>query len=84
MLLLLYGMRRGEVLGLRWQDIDTDADLIRVRQQIQRIDTGLVFTTRTGRLVEPRNLVCSFVRICDTTRSAGYGARGAAHDSITV
>jgi integrase len=28
-------------------------------------DTGLVFTTRTGRPVEPRNLVRSFARICD-------------------
>lgn len=28
-------------------------------------DTGLVFTTRTGRPVEPRNLVRSFHRICD-------------------
>lgn len=27
--------------------------------------TGLVFTTRTGRPVEPRNLVRSFDRICD-------------------
>lgn len=28
-------------------------------------DTGLVFTTRTGRPVEPHNLVRSFTRICD-------------------
>jgi integrase len=28
-------------------------------------DTGLIFTTRTGRPVEPRNLVRSFARICD-------------------
>lgn len=109
-LLLLYGMRRGEVLGLRWSDID--GNLIHVRQQVQRIkgkliigpvktragkrdlpllgladealmirrgvqfldaerlgrawtDTGLVFTTRTGLLVEPRNLNRSFYRICD-------------------
>jgi integrase len=101
-LLLLYGMRRGEVLGLRWQDIDLHAGQLAVRQQIQRIrgslhtgpvktragsrdlpipnlaraalvirqhkqaadreafgrawqDTGLVFTTRSGRPVEPRN-----------------------------
>jgi len=27
-------------------------------------ETGLVFTTRTGRPVEPRNLVRSFRRIC--------------------
>lgn len=29
------------------------------------LDTGLVFTTKTGRPVEPRNLVRSFARICD-------------------
>jgi integrase len=31
------------------------------------IDTGLVFTTKTGRPVEPRNLVRSFMRICETS-----------------
>ena len=111
-LLILYGMRRGEVLGLRWQDIDLDAGKFRIRQQIQRIhgslrtgpvktragnrdlpipelarqallmrqerqaadraafgrawqDLGLVFTTRSGLPIEPRNLVRSFRRICD-------------------
>ena len=112
MLLLLYGLRRGEVLGLRWGDVDLDDGEIRIRQQIQRDqgraadrpgqdqqlaaatcrclplaadmlgirrqaqaadraelgrawqDNGLVFTTRTGRPVEPRNLVRSFHRIC--------------------
>jgi integrase len=111
-LLILYGLRRGEVLGLRWTDIDSDAGIIHVRQQIQRIrgeliigpvktnaghrnlplldlarqalklqaeqqatyradmgsawpQTDLIFTTRTGRPIEPRNLVRSFRRICD-------------------
>jgi integrase len=110
-LLLLYGLRRGEVLGLRWRDIDDHDGELRVRQQVQRIkgelrlypvktaagrgdlpllpiaqtvldlrrqaqaadraelgrawlDNGLVFTTKTGRPVEPRNLVRSFHRIC--------------------
>ena len=36
-LLLLYGMRRGEVLGRRWADVDFDAQMIHVRQQIQRV-----------------------------------------------
>lgn len=110
--LLVYGMRRGEVLGLRWTDVDHDASMIRVRQQLQRADgslrtgpvktragnrdlpivplarqalvarqqkqqadravfgrawqdSGLVFTTRSGLPVEPRNLVRSFRRICD-------------------
>jgi integrase len=112
-MLILYGLRRGEALGLRWEDIDFDAGTIQVRRQLQRIrgelllapvktragqrglpllglarqalqiqadqqaayradmgsawpETGLVFTTRTGRPVEPRNLVRSFRRICDT------------------
>lgn len=41
LLLLLYGMRRGEVLGLRWGDIDFHNDEIRVTQQLQRIDGHL-------------------------------------------
>lgn len=111
-LLILYGLRRGEALGLSWDDIDFDAGTIHIRQQLQRIrgelllapvktsagkrdlplldlarkaltlqaaqqaayqsdmgrawpQTGLVFTTRTGRPIEPRNFVRSFRRICD-------------------
>jgi integrase len=106
-LLLLYGLRRGEVLGLRWHDVDQADKEIRIRQQVLRVkdrlwigpvktaagrrdlpllqlasevlairlgaqaadraelgcawqDNGLVFTTRTGRPIEPRNLVRSF------------------------
>jgi integrase len=50
-LLLLYGMRRGEVLGLRWQDVDFDTKLIHVRQQIHRAGGELHFgpvKTRAG------------------------------------
>ena len=38
-LLLLYGLRRGEVLGLRWSDIH--GATIHVRQQVQRIQGQL-------------------------------------------
>jgi integrase len=42
LLLLVYGLRRGEVLGLRWSDIDFDVGVIRIRQQIQRIRGQLI------------------------------------------
>jgi integrase len=109
--LIFYGLRRGEALGVRWSDIEFDGGSIQIGQQLQRIggqlllapvktragqrglplldvvrqalklqaehqaayradmgsawpDTDLVFTTRTGRPVEPRNLVRSFRRLC--------------------
>lgn len=34
------GLRRGELLGLRWIDIDLEQKLLRVRQQVRRTDTG--------------------------------------------
>jgi integrase len=111
-LLIIYGLRRGEVLGLSCDDIDFDAGIIHVRQQILRVrgelqlgpvkthagqrtlplldlarqalaaqatrqagyrldmgrawpDNRLIFTTRTGRPIEPRNFARSFRRICD-------------------
>ncbi len=110
-LLMLYGLRRGEVLGLRWQDIDFDWGVIHIRQQLQRvrgvlyqapvktkagrrdlpllsfagnllilqrsaqqaayaarIGVGsadeLVFTSKSGRPIEPRNFSRSFIRLC--------------------
>lgn len=44
---LALGLRQGEALGLRWQDVDLDAGILRVRQQLQRVDTKLT-------LVEPK------------------------------
>lgn len=52
LLVALYGLRRGEVLGLRWEDIDTTASVIRIRQQVVRA-TGVIhigpLKTRAGR-----------------------------------
>ncbi|MGH8055604.1 MAG: tyrosine-type recombinase/integrase, partial [Stenotrophomonas sp.] len=41
------GLRRGEVLGLRWADVDLDARTLRVRGSLQRVNGQLV-------LVEPK------------------------------
>jgi integrase len=130
-LLLVYGLRRGEVLALRWRDIDDDDREIRVRQQIQRLngqlrvgplksaagrrdlpllpvvsdalarrrnaqaadrgllgqawqDNGLVFTTRTGRPIEPRNLVRSFRRICEHNRLRPIAVHHLRHTTATL
>jgi integrase len=44
---LAMGLRQGEALGLRWQDIDTTQGILLVRNQLQRIDGRLT-------LVEPK------------------------------
>lgn len=112
---LLYGLRRGEVLGLRWSDVDFDHGVLHVRQQLQhrggelfispvkteaserdlqlrptprsalleqrttqdalRAEAGeawqgfgeaeaLVFTTSSGKPIDPRNFARSFERTC--------------------
>jgi integrase len=42
------GMRQGEILGLRWSDVDFEAAVIRVAHALQRVDGRL-------RLVEPKS-----------------------------
>jgi integrase len=52
LLLFTYGMRRGEVLGLRYSDIDFENGKIYVRQQIDRINgriTASVLKTKKSR-----------------------------------
>ena len=39
------GMRRGEVLGLRWQDIDLEGMRLSVRQTLLSVEYDLVFST---------------------------------------
>ncbi|MFI7068672.1 site-specific integrase [Micromonospora sediminicola] len=115
MLILVLGLRRGEVLGLRWEDVDLAANELSVAYQLQRIrrqllhretkteasdatlplpavcttalhfrredqqrhqqhagrawqDSGLVFTTRLGTPIEPRNFHREFKTRC---RKAG-------------
>ncbi len=41
LILCLYGPRRGEVLGLRWSDVDWDHHVLHIRQQLVRQKGGL-------------------------------------------
>ncbi len=50
------GLRRGELLGLRWQDIDMDEATVHVRQTVQRVGGKLVVEgtkTRASEAVDP-------------------------------
>jgi integrase len=64
LLFLTYGMRRGEVLGLRWCDIDFNSGLIHVRQQINRIDGKL-----TARVLKTANS-CRTLPLVSNVRAA--------------
>jgi len=54
-LLLGLRLRRGEVLGLRWADLDWAASTIKVTQQVQLVGQQVVISTpkteRSGRLL---------------------------------
>jgi integrase len=42
------GLRRGELLGLRWTDVDLERGYVQVRQQLIRTRGGLTFTSPKG------------------------------------
>jgi integrase len=42
-LALATGMRQGELLALRWRDVDLDGSTLRVRATLQRTEAGFVF-----------------------------------------
>ena len=59
---LTMGLRQGEALGLRWQDVDLDVGCIRVNRQLQRVDGELQLVelkTKSSRrtLVMPASIV---------------------------
>lgn len=125
------GLRRREVIGLRWQDVDLDKRELRVRKQRQRVggevyeddpkgrrrrqvlplpamcvaplryqrmrqtamreragdsweDSDYVFTTRTGRPIEPRNMYRSFTRVAGNAGLRVIRLHDARHGCATL
>lgn len=63
MLMLVTGVRRGEALGLRWEDVDLKKGVISIRQQVQRIDGELKATeVKTDKSRRSINLSKSMVQ----------------------
>ncbi|WP_028802733.1 tyrosine-type recombinase/integrase [Streptomyces sp. 142MFCol3.1] len=129
-LAIAMGLRRGEIIGLRWLDLDLDNRVLYVRQQTQRRsgvlydddpksrrrrvvplpalciaplrwhrmrqsvarakageqwhESGYVFTTGTGRQVEPRNVYRSFTRIADSAGIRVVRLHDARHGTATL
>ncbi|MFB7589313.1 tyrosine-type recombinase/integrase [Streptomyces sp. NPDC056169] len=130
-LAIALGFRRGEVVGLRWENVDLDKREIRVRTQRQRVggevyeddpkgrrrkqtlplpgicvaplrwqrlkqaaarelagekweETGYVFTTRTGKPIEPRNLYRSFTRVAKNAGLRVIRLHDARHGTATL
>ncbi len=72
-LILVLGLRRGEVLGLRWEDVDFASSELSIGWQIQRIDRQLLHRqTKT----EASDAVLPLVPVCE----AALHDRAAAHD----
>jgi integrase len=56
MVALATGMRRGELLGLRWQDVDLERGTVHVRQSVGRVRGKMVLSqpkSRAGKRVIP-------------------------------
>jgi integrase len=75
-----FGLRLGEALGLRWQDVDLDAGTLRIRQTAQRVDGALIFkepkTEKSRRtLTLPTVLVDALRRHCDRQEFEAAGAK---------
>ncbi|MFE5864255.1 tyrosine-type recombinase/integrase [Streptomyces virginiae] len=130
-LAIALGLRRGELVGLRWENVDLDKREIRVRSQRQRVrgeayeddpkgrrrrqtlplpgicvaplrwqrmrqaamgeaagekweETGYVFTTRTGRPIEPRNVYRSFTRVAKDAGIRVVRLHDARHGTATL
>ncbi|MCG7320806.1 tyrosine-type recombinase/integrase [Arsenicicoccus bolidensis] len=77
-LLLLLGLRRGELLGLAWEDVDLASGEVRIAWQLQRIGGQFARTrvkTRTSDAVLPLPLTCVDALREQAVRQAQFAAK---------
>lgn len=83
-LMLSTGMRRGEALGLRWEDVDLKAGVVVIRRQLQRVGgeliTNDVKTARSRRAVDLAPPVVSALKRHRSDQSAERMGRGGSRD----
>lgn len=74
------GLRRSEVLGLRWEDVDLNRGVLHVRRSLQRVSEGLVLlptkTRRSARSVPLPPFVVRVLRAHRATQDAERIALG--------
>ena len=77
------GMRRGEAMGLRWQDVDLDAGFVRIRQSLTTVNDQLVFdTTKTSK--SQRRISLDESTIAITLDTYGHVVEGMDADAATT
>lgn len=75
------GLRRGELLGARWSDLDLDKGRLAVRQAVISVDDKIVFgTPKTGKGRRSVALDDGTVKVLRTHRAAQALARGEDYD----
>lgn len=75
------GMRRGEAMGLRWQDVDLEAGFVRIRQTLTTVNDQLVFdTTKTAKSQRRISLDRSTIAALRSHRARQAEARLSAGD----
>ena len=74
---LTTGLRRGELLGLKWSDIDLEKGDLRVQRQIGRIDGKIIeMPLKTKNAYRTLPLSADEMCIRDRRRAAAFGELG--------
>ena len=82
LLLLGLGLRRGEVLGLRWEDLNWETKTITVTQQVQRVGAQVVISTpKTEGSGRTLPLTATMLALLEARQQAQQAERGKLGDA---